>query len=316
MIRKILKFNESFSSKNEKEEYDELMSKLLHLYSSIPLPKEKASTVIKKIITESNGRVYRLGEDVNINYQKTHDKVRFKDYFDSLLNSKDSRGHNYEGTLAGLYGGEFSKRGEKWDLTIDNKKWSVKFIDSKYKSVEIGNCLNYFINTPLYDTIIDNGGLTRIIKSDDFELKSSVIDVITNDIDGGWIISYPEIDEKTGDDVIKLHIITVEEMKELFMNGFSVSPKGGLSKIFNLALSSKFRFFNHMTSNIIIPKLGLEDLKSLTINRYEKSWSNLVFDEYGSKIRPDVLRYIKNNSEEIANKLIKFKDFKDENNKI
>ena len=53
MIIKILKFNESFSSTNEKEEYDELMSKLLHLYSSIPLPKEKASTVIKKIITES-----------------------------------------------------------------------------------------------------------------------------------------------------------------------------------------------------------------------------------------------------------------------
>ena len=32
-------------------EYDDMMGKILHLYGSIPLPKEKSAIVINKIIT-------------------------------------------------------------------------------------------------------------------------------------------------------------------------------------------------------------------------------------------------------------------------
>ena len=82
-IMKFLKNFQLFESKRKKlSEYDDLMGRLLHLYGSIPLEKEKDSVVISKIIFNTIGKYYRLGEDVNITHQADHDKVRIKDYFD------------------------------------------------------------------------------------------------------------------------------------------------------------------------------------------------------------------------------------------
>jgi len=115
--------------------------------------------------------------------------------------------------------------------------------------------------------------------------------------------------KNVGDTVIKQHIIEVEEMRELFVKGLSVSPKAGLKSFFTLALSAKYKRYDHKTCDIIIPKLSLIDLRSLVKSPIEKEWSNSVFGRYGSKIRPDVLRYIKRNSKEIADKLLSFKNY-------
>ena len=78
--------------------YNDLMGKLLHLYGSIPVPKEKSSVVIKKIITTSMGKTFKLGENVDINFCKVHDKIRFSDYFNNggakyytVANTKDNK---------------------------------------------------------------------------------------------------------------------------------------------------------------------------------------------------------------------------------
>lgn len=300
--------------------YDELMGKLLHLYGSIPLPKQKASVVISKIIyNTNNGKYYKLGDDVNIKHQLPHDKVRFKDYFDSLIKSKDSRGHNYEGTVAALYNGELSTRGEKWDLVIDNKTWSVKFIDKPSKAPEIGSFKKVIKENNLDNIVSVMGGLTRLFRNkEEIELKSKVFDILTKEITGGWIIAYPskvkksQVTEKKkeGDLVIKQHIISVSEMKEMFMDGMSVAPKGGFKSYYSLALSAKFKIKKHTVCDIIIPKLDINELRNIAKSHSEVRWSEDIFGEIGRKIRPDVIRHIKSNSKEIGKKLISYKDFK------
>ena len=339
-------------------EYDNLMGKMLHLYGSIPLEKEKASIVIAKIIYgPTHGEYYRLGQDVDIKNQKDHDKVRFKDYFDSLLKSKDSRGHNFEGTIAGLYDGELAKRGEKWDLVIGGETWSLKFVDQASKAPEIGSFkktiliydrkrlevyaeelglkkrIDYKASTKnqdllkklieldtdselegfylLEDKIVENGGLTYLFRSDKDDLKEIAFNVISEGITGGWIIAYPVKDDN-GEINIRQHIIDIDEMRDLFMKGYSVSPKGGLKYHLKLALSSRFVHMSdyHVVSNIIIPKLRLSELRRISRNSTEDTWAENVFGEYGSKIRPDVLRYIKGDSENISKRLITFNNFR------
>ena len=297
------------------DEYDEIMGKMLRLYGSIPIPKEKSSIVIGKILESSIGRYYKLGEDIDIKIQENHNKVRFRDYFDSLINSKDSRGHNYEGTLCGLHNGELSKRGEKWDMTLNNKTWSVKFVDNPSKAIQIGSYKGEFKNKQYLEEKINHvGGLTRLFKTDETELKKEVFDIISEGITGGWIISFPykaNVKQKgrvIGDTVIRQHIITTEEMKQLFVDGLSIAPKRGLNSYYTLALSSKYKKYdNHSISDIIIPKLTLPDLKK--IYQANRRWSLSVFGDFANKMRPDVLKYIKSNSKDISNKLIKYIDF-------
>jgi hypothetical protein len=299
-------------------EYDSIMGKLLHLYGSISLEKEKASIIINKIVLNSRGKYFRLGEDVNIRHEADHDKVRFKDYFDSLLKSKDSRGHNFEGTIAGLYGGDLSQRGEKWDITIEEKTWSVKFVDNSSKAPEIGSFNKSIIdasklNYPnLENDIIEMGGLTTLFRSDNKELKNKVFEVISNGITGGWILSYPEKSKHGRNFKIVMNIVPVDVMRDLFVNKkMSVAPKAGIKSKFTLALSSKYKKEpSVITSSIRIPILTLSELKSIAYSDKELQWSIDVFGKYGPKIRTDVLRHIKNNADDISDRLKRFKDFK------
>ena len=53
----IVKIFEDFDDNHElleQQEKDRLMGELLHLYGSIPVPKEKSSTVIKKIVIDTD----------------------------------------------------------------------------------------------------------------------------------------------------------------------------------------------------------------------------------------------------------------------
>jgi hypothetical protein len=282
--------------------YNDLMGRLLHLYGSIPLPKVKSSVVIKKIINTSMGRPFKLGDDVNINFFKTHDKIRFSDYFDSLLSDKDARGHNFEGFVCGLFDGQLSTRGDKYDLTIDGKRYSVKFIDHKAKAPEIGRFKNIITQRPdLDDKVIKGGGLTRIFKDGNARLKSGIWNIITAEIDG-WILAYPDniIDPKN----IVLNIVQKADMFNIINNGMVVAPKGGYADIYSLALSSRYITRGEYTKSVIkIPQVSEEDLQNEYKAIDQEKWAPEVFGKMGYKIRPDVLRYIRLNKDTIIKRL-------------
>lgn len=307
-------------------EYDNIMGKLLHLYGSIPLEKEKASVVISKIVYNTIGKYYTLGQDVDIKHQADHDKVRFKDYFDSLLRSKDIRGHNFEGTLAGLYDGELSRRGEKWDMTIDNETWSVKFINQPSKVPELGSFNNAIVNASqnkdsdiyypdMNKEVVKAGGLTALFRSKDNDLKEKVFNVISSGITGGWIIAYPVKTKNDSYESIQINIISVEQMRKMLVDKkMAVSPKAGLKSLFSLALSAKFKYDKDIKKSFIkIPILPINKLKQIARSDGEIEWAKDIFGpKYGTKIRPDVLRHIKGNTKDIANKLLSYKKFTNE----
>lgn len=307
-----MKYVKSFNEKNSffnsldssNPDRDILVGRLLHIYGAIPIPKKKADNVIKKIL---RGHFYNIGDDIDLNYKEPHDKVRFVDYFDSLINSKEIRGHNFEGFISGVYNGTLAKNpNAKYDVEINNQTWSVKFIDKSWKAPEISSYRKELENL---DIIENNGGLTKIFQSDDDNLKNKLWKIISKDITGGWLIGY-EI-KTENENYILVNIIDLDTMYEILMNGGTVSPKGGLESYYSLAISAKYKNNPNIKSfKIIIPQLSIDELKSIYSNNSELNWSKKIFGKkYGYKIRPDVLRYIKKNSEEIANRLLKFKDF-------
>jgi hypothetical protein len=282
--------------------YNDLMGKLLHLYGSIPVPKEKSSVVIKKIINTSMGKTFKLGENVDINFCKIHDKVRFSDYFDSLLEDKDVRGHNFEGFVCGLFDGQLSTRGAKYDLTIEGKRYSVKFVDHKAKAPEVGRFKSIITQRPgLNDMVVENGGLTKIFKSKNTRLKSGIWNIITTEIDG-WILAYP--DDINNPKNIILNIVEKADMFNIINDGMVVAPKGGYADIYSLALSSRYISKGKYVKSIIkIPQVSLIELQDEYKTIEEENWAPGVFGNMAYKIRPDVLRYIRINKDTVIKRL-------------
>ena len=315
-----LRADEESEETLDQKEYNKLMGKILHLYSSIPLIKQDSQVVIKKILYPNyfslkdtdNGNP----EDVDLTHDEEHDKARFAYYFKSLLSSKDTRGDNFEGFLAGVYYGKLSKPQSKFDVTIEGLTWSVKFIDKPFKAPEIGSFekeLSHELKQNIHlKSKYDSYGLREIFKSSGTTLKEQVWEAISLGITGGWLIAYPN-----GKD-IRVNKIDVDTMKHLLMEGYTTSPKGGWKSIYSLAISSKFRNFiskedsRYRTKHfdIIIPELNLNDLKNIYINADEEAWGHEIFGEISNKIRPDVLKDIRLNQNKIGKKLLNFGKFK------
>lgn len=299
---KYLKSFGIFESTSKNILYNDLMGRLLHLYGSIPVPKEKSSVVISKIIYNSMGKLFTLGENVDINFCKLHDRIRFSDYFDSLLEDKDVRGHNFEGLVSGLFGGKLSVRGAKWDVILENLKYSVKFVDNSTKAPEIGR-FKYLIraNPEIDSKVREAGGLTRVFQSTDSELKLEVWNLISKDIEG-WILAYPDnINDPTN---IVINKVDKQQMFNLLNQGCVVSPKGGYSDWYSLALSGTYVKKGVYTKSVVkIPKVSLEELEAELETIKAENWSEKVFGEMGNKIRPDVLRYIRTNKDLIIKRL-------------
>ena len=313
------RFNEALSNK------EEILGNLLHLYGSIPLTKEKSSIIIGKIL-KSSGLDFELGENINMigSQFKKHDKVRFMDYFDSLIKGKDTRGDNFEGLLAGFYDGELKPRGHKYDVIIDGKNWSVKFLDSPGKQPQIGSYKNALaLDDDFTEDIKRWGGISRMFqifpnKDPDkgmgaveyrhlYTLKADVWDIISKDVDG-WLIAYPN--KTTNPTTIEINMISKEIMEDIILEeGLTGSPKGGYNKLFDLSMSATYK--NHVgvdNFHINLPNLDVRQLQSMDTQDDEIKWAREVFGQYGSKIRPDVLRHIRLNKQRIITKLQNMKE--------
>jgi len=308
------RFNEALSEK------EEILGNLLHLYGSIPLTKEKSSVIIGKIL-QSSGLKFELGEDINMvgSQFKKHDKVRFMDYFDSLINGKDTRGDNFEGLLAGFYGGELKPRGFKYDLTIDGKNWSVKFLDNPGKQPQIGSYKNALaLDDDFTEDIKRWGGISRMFqifpnKDPDkdmgaveyrhlYTLKAEVWDVISEGVDG-WLIASPNKSKNAT--AIEINMVDKETMEDIILEeGLTGAPKGGYTKLFDLSMSATYKKHEGVKNfKINLPNLNVRELKAMYTHQDEMKWAKEVFGQFGSKIRPDVLRHIRQNKQRIITKL-------------
>jgi hypothetical protein len=282
---------------------EEKIGALLHLYGSIPLSKEKASVVISKIIRNSRKEgFFSLYDTTNviIPWNKLHDKLRFYDYFDSLLSSKDIRGHNFEGLVAGLFGGELTQRGSRSDVKIGDTSWSVKFLNSASESPVLGSVKSSL--SKRLQSRIENEyrSIYDLFVGDDNRLKTSVFNSAFAGVTG-FIIAYPN--EKNTE--IHLHVVPFEKMREVVCNGGVARPKNK-GDFWSLRVNTKYKMDDPMV--ISIPKISDAEVSQL-LNVPNQKWADIVFgSEISRKIRPDVIQDIMINSEDISNRMKKFKD--------
>jgi len=313
----------NFFESTKYNSYEDLIGQLLHLYGSIPMNKTKSSKVIKYILSKYGGQYdlgangqYELGEDVRLPDFKFSDKVRFIDYFDNLLNDEDTRGHNFEGLVCGLFNGELStNKSSKYDLIINNKiKCSVKFTNNYGESPTIGRFKDIMTNSnliiegkPLIKYVEENDGLYNMFYSKNPHTKE-IWDEISSGIDC-WILCFPIEDKK----VLQLNIVKKEQMYNL-ISKYPQTPRNKGDK-YTLRLAGTYRDYseNYKKSLIYIPEVSVEELKKELSN----DWADEVFVDkdgknWANKMRPDVLNFIKTNKNAIITRL---RDLPDETNK-
>jgi hypothetical protein len=270
--------------------YDALMGKLLHLYSSIPVPKQKASIALSLMI----GQPYSLSTDIDFNSKSVpfQDKIRIIDYLNSLLKNTEIRGDNFEGFLCGLYGGTLSpSKVSKHDITIGGVDWSIKYTEFGDYNPEIGSFKNilkksnkiiryefgngYYKDTPIFSFVTEYGGLTNIFRNNPSveirgereqqqwnSIKNIILDEIFNSPEmanfGGVITGTTNVKiPKEGNPLdsitqIILNIIEKDKLRELFFNGMVNQPKkGGAEGPYTLRLKNSYKNPEYSTVRII-----------------------------------------------------------------
>jgi len=295
---------------SEKKDFDwsqlnkeQKKGKLLHLYSSIPVQKEKAEKVIKAIVGDKftlNDTIIKPWEGKNKNPNiLSHDKLRFDDYFDSLLTSKDIRGFNFEGLVAGLFNGKIQPHGSRSDVVLETgERCSIKFLDNKSESPVLGSIYN---SIKYNSNIISRIGDRRIfdvfydMNDEEEDLRNDIFDLSFNGVDL-FLIAYP--DNKSMN--IIMHVIDFQKMKDMVTNGLVTAPKNKPGK-WQLRLSTSYKSTNFI--KIKIPRMSELELDQLW-DRGSREWSKKIFGSGISKrLRTDVIEDIIDNKEEIANNL-------------
>lgn len=293
---------------NEQNEYESEMSRQMSTWGPIPKTKNKSAQIIKKIFNSSGYDFYQLGDDINLDSDltKPKDRFRFREYFDSFQKEKEGRGFNFEGMLAGLLNGKPIVSKEKEDIVIPSGFYSVKSADPN-ENFETGSLLTSFRNE--LDDIIEDGmdsegietpyDLMKMDSSYD-KYKRNMLESAFISSDGsplGWVfahISPNGITYKTlsSDELINIMMTTPDSVMR------SRSPRG-------LRLSHKELMTN--PNVITFPTVTLEDMQKVGYVKGRGKKEDKIaelFGKYSSKVRPDVLEYVRKNPNRFVKKVI------------
>jgi len=267
-----------------------------YLYNPIPIVKQEASEVIQRIL-RTHGLSFEFGKDVDLNQLDTVNKMRMKDYINRIVKYKEIRGHAIEGLMCGLYKGNLNNtQSGSWDYSVSPGTVEQKYIEDEGESPVIGGYKQVLTSLgPEVNAIVKNVtekyGESNIflINDDDLtEIKKNVLAGMTADI---VCISTKIIDR------IRSYYFTKENFINIFSDASNCSaPKqkgGNQIRIKSSAVRSQ-----GITFDIIVPKISQKEYDDfLNINQEEQAVAQ-IFGPFSNKIRPDILKWIKNNQEQ------------------
>jgi len=267
-----------------------------YLYNPIPIVKQEASEVIQRIL-RTHGLSFEFGKDVDLNQLDTVNKMRMKDYINRIVKYKEIRGHAIEGLMCGLYQGNLNNtQSGSWDYSVAPGTVEQKYIEDEGESPVIGGYKQVLTSLgPEVNAIVKNVtekyGESNIflINDDDLtEIKKNVLAGMTADI---VCISTKIIDR------IRSYYFTKENFINIFSDASNCSaPKqkgGNQIRIKSSAVRSQ-----GITFDIIVPKISEKEYDDfLNINQEEQAVAQ-IFGPFSNKIRPDILKWIKNNKEQ------------------
>jgi hypothetical protein len=267
-----------------------------YLYNPIPIVKQEASEVIQRIL-RTHGLSFEFGKDVDLNQLDTVNKMRMKDYINRIVKYKEIRGHAIEGLMCGLYQGNLNNsQSGSWDYSVAPGTVEQKYVEDEGESPVIGGYKQVLTSLgPEVNAIVKNVtekyGESNIflINDDDLtEIKKNVLAGMTADI---VCISTKIIDR------IRSYYFTKENFINIFSDASNCSApkqKGGNQ----LRIKSSAVRSQGITFDIIVPKISQKEYDDfLNINQEEQAVAQ-IFGPFSNKIRPDILKWIKNNQEQ------------------
>jgi hypothetical protein len=267
-----------------------------YLYNPIPIVKQEASEVIQRIL-RVYGLSFEFGKDVDLNQLDTVNKMRMENYIERIVKYKEIRGHAIEGLMCGLYNGTLNtSQSGSWDYSVTLGTVEQKYIEDEGESPVIGgykqvlDSLGPEVNA-IVKNVTEKYGESNIflINDDDLtEIKKNVLAGMTADI---VCISTKIIDR------IRSYYFTKENFINVFSDASNCSaPKqkgGNQIRIKSSAVRSQ-----GITFDIIVPKISEKEYDDfLNINQEEQAVAQ-IFGPFSNKIRPDILKWIKNNKEQ------------------
>jgi len=267
-----------------------------YLYNPIPLVKQEASEVIKRIM-RVHGFDFEFGKDVDLNQLDTVNKMRMKDYINRIVKYKEVRGHAIEGLMCGLYNGKLNEvKSGSWDYMTSIGTVEQKYVEDISESPVIGGYKHVIkeLTQEEQDVLknsIEQFGETNIFLNSDpniTEIKMKVLSFMTAEV----VCISTKLPDR-----IRNYYFTKENFVNIFSDANNCSApkqKGGNQ----LRIKSSAVRGQGITFDIIIPTLTPEDEeKYLNINQEEQAVAQ-IFGPFSNKIRPDILKWIKDNKEQ------------------
>ena len=267
-----------------------------YLYNPIPVVKQEASEVIQRIL-RTHGLSFEFGKDVDLNQLDTVNKMRMKDYISRIVKYKEIRGHAIEGLMCGLYNGNLNtSQSGSWDYSVAPGTAEHQYIEDEGESPVIGGYKQVLTSLgPEVNAIVKNvtekyneSNIFLINDEELTEIKKNVLAGMTADI---VCISTKIIDR------IRSYYFTKENFIEIFSDANNCSApkqKGGNQ----LRIKSSAVRSQGITFDIIVPKISQKEYDDfLNINQEEQAVAQ-IFGPFSNKIRPDILKWIKNNKEQ------------------
>lgn len=288
---------------------DKELSSIMPLWAPIPKTKQGAANVIKKIFNSSKQTHYKVGDNIDLTKLKNlKDKVRFFEYGKSFQSEKEGRGFNFEGMLAGLFNGDVVVGKDKEDIIVGEIPYSVKTSEPG-SSFDSGTLKSGFKNVTdfMKDGGLDVSDMKKPIdllrKGEEYNLykremlESSFVDKSNEPLEWIFAIIYP-------DNIIKYSVWSSKDLIDAIINeGEKVFGEGRSSV--QIRLKSRYLMTNPKT--ITFPTIESKDLEKILYNKERGHRIDKVaelFGKYKTKIRPDVLKYIKDNPNSFIRRVI------------
>lgn len=272
-----------------------------YLYNPIPIVKQEATEVIKRIMMV-HGMSFEFGKTADLNQLDTVNKMRMEDYINRIVKYKEIRGHAIEGLMCGLYNGTLNTtQSGSWDYSVELGTVEQKYIEDEGESPVIGGYKQMLTSlgpevNAIVKNVTDKHGESNIflIKDEELtEIKKNVLKGMIADI----VCISTKIEGKSRISRIRSYYFTKENFVNIFSDANNCSApkqKGGN----HLRIKSSVVRSQGVTFDIIVPTVTLEDEeKFLNVNQEENEISK-IFGPYSNKIRPDILKWIKDNKKQ------------------
>ena len=271
-----------------------------YLYNPIPIVKQEAAEVIQRIL-RTHDFSFEFGKDVDLNQLDTVNKMRMKDYINRIVRYKEIRGHAIEGLMCGIYNGNLNtSQSGSWDYSVAPGTVEQKYIEDEGESPVIGGYKQVLTSLgPEVNDIVKNV-TEKYSESNIFLINDEELTDIKKNVLAGMTADIVCISTKIADR-IRSYYFTKDNFIEIFSDANNCSApkqKGGNQ----LRIKSSVVRSQAITFDIMIPKISQKEYDDfLNINQEEQAVAQ-IFGPFSKKIRPDILKWIKDNKEQ-------FKDF-------